>query len=43
MDRSLLSFKENLQPCEAGLNLFREAIALIKQKIALAKRHKESS
>lgn len=40
MQRSLLSFKENLQPCLAGLNLFREAIALIKQKIALAKRYR---
>lgn len=40
MHRSLSSFKENLQPCEAGLNLCREAIALIKQKIALTKRYR---
>lgn len=40
MDRSLSSFKELLQPCEAGLKLCRKAIALIKQKIAIARCNK---
>ena len=43
MDRSLSSFKELLQPCEAGLNLCREAIAQIKQKIATQRCRKLSS
>lgn len=37
MDKSLSSFKEILQPYEAGLNLCRGAIALIKQKLAIAR------
>ena len=39
MERKLNSFKENLQPCQAGLNLCRDAIALIKRKIEIAKRN----
>lgn len=37
MHRSLSSFKENLQPNDVGLNLCRQAIALLKQKIAIAR------
>ena len=37
MQLKLSSFKEILQPCETGLNLCRDAIALIKQKLATAK------
>lgn len=40
MDRSLSSFKELLQPCLAGLNLCRDEIALIKQKLAAARANK---
>ena len=40
MERKLSSFKEILQPCETGLNLCREAIAQIKQKIAIARCNK---
>lgn len=40
MERKIPSFKQILQPCEAGVNLCRDAIALIRQKIALTSRHK---
>ena len=43
MNKPLNNFKEILQPCEAGLNLCREAIALIKQKIVLVKRRNEQA
>jgi hypothetical protein len=38
MQRKILSFKQILQPCLAGLNLCREAIAVLKRKIQIAKR-----
>jgi predicted transcriptional regulator len=38
MQRTLNSFKQILQPCERGLNLCRDAIAVIKRKIQIAKR-----
>lgn len=37
MERKLFSFKELQQPCLVGLNLCRDALASIKQKIATAK------
>lgn len=39
METKIPSFRELQQPCLVGLNLCREAIALIKQKIALAKQN----
>lgn len=39
MERKLTSFKQILQPCQKGLNLCREAIALIERKIEIAKRN----
>lgn len=39
MERKILSFKELQQPCLAGLNLCREAIAVLKRKIQIASRH----
>ena len=39
MQRKILSFKQILQPCERGLNLCRDAIALIERKIEIAKRN----
>lgn len=38
MQRKLTSFKQILQPCERGLNLCRDAIALIERKIQIASR-----
>lgn len=39
MHTKLPSFKQILQPCLAGLNLCRDAIAVLKRKIQIAKRH----
>lgn len=39
MQRKIPSFKQIVQPCQAGLNLCRDAIALIRQKIQISKRH----
>lgn len=38
MERKLKSFKQILQPCERGLNLCRDVIALIERKIQIASR-----
>lgn len=40
MQRKIPSFKQILQPCERGLNLCKDVIAQIKQKIATAKCNK---